>query len=113
MLVRSVKLNRYPLSESSTGHLRDVAAELSKRHRDRATRSAARPSEGRTARHQRRATGHRPSRANAQGGPPRSPPGHHRRFRSGTIFLSGTLAGGLTIDASRCAHASSASAFSS
>ena len=41
-------------------------------------------------------------------------PGHHRRrFRSGTIFLSGTLAGGLTMDASRCAHASSASAFSS
>ena len=40
----------------------------------------------------------RASRASAQAATRRDLPGYHRRrFRSGTIFLSGTLAGGLTM----------------
>ena len=55
-----------------------------------------------------------PPFASAPAATRRDLPGHHRRrFRSGTIFLSGTLAGGLTMEFRRCAHFSSASAFSS
>jgi hypothetical protein len=56
---------------------------------------------------------HRASRASAQAATRRDLPGHHRRRPRSLTTLAGAAGTGLTMVASRCTHASSASAFSS